>query len=81
VDRAHCDEGGAEEHALVGQQRRDLHEREHEDEIEEQLTRRDTAHTVLCRRGHPRDPTAMKLDDLIPVPHWAERHERGAVRT
>ena len=44
------------ERRVVGEQRRDLREREHEDEVEEQLSRRDAMLVVDCQRGHPARP-------------------------
>jgi hypothetical protein len=40
------------ERGVVGEQRCDLREREHEDEVEEELLRRDAVLTIDCRDGH-----------------------------
>ena len=64
VGRPRPPERGQHEHAaadpgerrVVGEQRRDLREREHEDEVEEELPRRDAVLVLDCRRGHPRRP-------------------------
>ncbi len=56
---------------VVREQRRDLREREDEDEVEEELSRRDAVLVVDCRRGHPWRP--------YPVTRMARRH-RGEGR-
>ena len=64
VGRPRPPERGQHEHAaaepgerrVVGEQRRDLCEREHEDEVEEELSRRDAVFLFDCRRGHPSRP-------------------------
>jgi hypothetical protein len=77
VGRPRPPQRGQHEHAaadpgerrVVGQQRRDLREREHEDEVKVELPRRDTVLMVLCRRGHPRDliPRAPKTQRRRPL--------------
>jgi hypothetical protein len=47
------------ERRVVGEQRRDLGEREHEHEVEEELARGDAVLLVDCRRDHRRDVIAQ----------------------
>ncbi len=44
------------ERRVSSEQRRDLREREHEDEVEEELSRGDAVLVVDCRSGHPVRP-------------------------
>jgi hypothetical protein len=72
-ERATADPG---ERRVVGEQYRDLREREHEDEIEEELARRNSVFVLERRRGHPsprRDDVRARLrrhpgGDLV-LPH------------
>jgi hypothetical protein len=53
---------------VVGEERCDLREREHEDEVEEKLARRDTVLLVDSRCRH--------LDDLIPLTDFPDDNAR-----